>query len=247
MDIPYYEIADPDELKSKHAPMFPRTIFCVIAGPTGSGKTNLMVHLLVTPDLLDYGDVYIYAPTLHQKSYKYLKEYYTKKEIDIQYILKQIKLPVKPIKICHFFDVDHEIKDPSELNTNISHIMLFDDVMNTDQTKIKDYFCRGRHNNVNVFYLCQSLYKIQKHCIRDNANMFILFHQDDQTLKRFYDTHISGDMTFEEFHIFCNDSWSRKCGFVIINLMEKPYCGKYLRNLSDIYLPNKYIKTQINT
>ena len=46
--------------------------------------------------------------------------------------------------------------------------------MNNKQSKIIDYFTRGRHNNVNIFYLCQSLHKIGKHCIRENANIFIL-------------------------------------------------------------------------
>ena len=89
------------------------------------------------------------------------------------------------LKIADFFDNDEEIKDPKNLDPSQIHIMIFDDVMNADQTVIKDYFCRGRHNNVNVFYLCQSLPKIQKHCIRENANVFILFHQDDKTLKYF--------------------------------------------------------------
>ena len=97
-------------------------------------------------------------------------------------------------KIGHFYDADDEIKNPSELDTKTNHVMVFDDVMLSDQTKIKEYFCRGRHNNVNVFYLCQSLHKIAKHCIRDNANVFILFHQDDKTLKYFHETHVSGDM-----------------------------------------------------
>ena len=61
--------------------------------------------------------------------------------------------------------------------------MIFDDVMLKDQSVIKDYFCRGRHNNVSVFYLSQSLHKIAKHCLKENANMFILFKQDDKTLK----------------------------------------------------------------
>jgi Ni2+-binding GTPase involved in maturation of urease and hydrogenase len=70
MDIPHYKFVNKEQLKSQHGPMFPQTIFCVIAGATGSGKTNLIVHLLTTPSLLDYSDVYIYAPTLYQDSYE---------------------------------------------------------------------------------------------------------------------------------------------------------------------------------
>ena len=75
--------------------------------------------------------------------------------------------------------------------------MIFDDIMNADQSVIKDYFCRGRHNSVNVFYLCQSLHKIQKYCVREKSNVFVLFHQDDKTLKYSYEIHISGDMEFK--------------------------------------------------
>ena len=221
-------------IETNHAPFFPRTIFCIIAGSTGSGKTNLMLNLLLQNKILDYGSVHIYSPTLHQASYQYLKEYYN----NIQETIKN-RFGIKP-QIANFYDGDEEIKDPKELNPNVSHIMIFDDVMNADQTKIKDYFCRGRHNNVNVFYLCQSLHKIAKHCIRDNANVFILFHQDDKTLKYFHETHVSGDMDFDEFKEFCDKAWNKKHGFVVINLWEDPYCGRYLSNNFEIYVPNKY-------
>ena len=151
------------------------------------------------------------------------------------------------IKIAHFFDADDEIKNPKELNPNTNHIMIFDDVMLNDQTRIKEYFCKGRHNNVNVFYLCQSLHKISKHCIRDNANVFILFHQDDKTLKYFYDTHIIGDMDFKEFKEFCDKGWTKKHGFVVVNIWEEPYCGRYIANYENIYTPTKYLKIPNNT
>ena len=59
-----------------HAPIFPKNIFCVMAGSTGSGKTNLMIHLLKEKELLSYSDVYVYSSTLYQPSYEHLKEYY---------------------------------------------------------------------------------------------------------------------------------------------------------------------------
>ena len=93
-----------------------------------------------------------------------------------------------------------------------------------------------------MFYLVQSLHKIAKHCIRDNANVFILFHQDDKTLKYFHDTYISGDMNFKEFQQFCHKAWDKPHGFVVINIWEHSYCGRYVSNYEDIYLPSKYEK-----
>ena len=186
---------------AKHAACFPKNIFCVIAGATGCGKTNLVLNLLLNESFLDYSDVYIYSSTLHQPSYNLLKNHYSILEDKIKRIYR------KDIKIVQFFDSDEEIKNPSELNPRRKHIMIFDDVMNADQTIIKDYFCKGRHNNVNIFYLCQSLHK---HCIRENANVFILFHQDDKTMKYFHETHISGDMDFKEFKKFYDSACGKK-------------------------------------
>src|SRR5271157_4202186 len=211
-----------------HSPIFPKNIFCVMAGSTGSGKTNLMIHLLKGKQLLNYADVYVYSSTLYQPSYEYLKRYYETLENCIG------------VKIAHFLDADDEIVDPSTLDKTKNHIMIFDDVMLKDQTVIKEYFCRGRHNNVNVFYLCQSLHKIAKHCIRENANMFILFKQDDKTLKYFHETHISGDMDFDEFKDFCQKAWNKKHGFVVINIWDDAYCGRYWDNYNNIYIPKKY-------
>lgn len=232
MEISDYtkEFYIPQNKCGTHAILFPKSIFCVIAGSTGSGKTNLMVNLLKKEKILNYSKVYVYSSTLHQPAYEYLKEFY-------QTLEKFIK-----VKISYFFDADSEIVNPSELDKNENHIMIFDDVMLKDQTVIKDYFCRGRHNNVSVFYLCQSLHKIAKHCIRENANIFILFKQDDKTLKYFHETHISGDMDFKEFKQFCDEAWSKKHGFVVINIWDDAYCGRYWVNYDKVYTPRKNIK-----
>ena len=241
MDIDYSKQFPAQNHSVKHAPFLPKNIFCVIAGATGCGKTNLMLNFLLNDKILDYSDVYIYTSTLHQQAYTFLKKYYNDFENTIK---SRFRINAK---IAHFYDADDEIKNPSELDPKTNHVMVFDDVMLSDQTKIKDYFCRGRHNNVNVFYLCQSLHKISKHCIRDNANVFILFHQDEKALKYFHETHVSGDMDFKEFKTFCDEAWSKKHGFVVINLLEEAYCGRYIANYENIYPLKKYLKIPKNT
>ena len=84
------------------------------------------------------------------------------------------------------------------------------------------------------------MHKIAKHCIRENANMFILFKQDDRALKYFYETHLSGDMDFKEFKQFHDDSWTKKRGFVDINLWDNAYCGRFRNNHTHVYIPSKY-------
>ena len=256
----YSKYFDKTTNKVKHAPFFPKNIFCIIAGSTGCGKTNLLLNFLLEDGYLDYGSLYVYCSTLHQPAYILLK----KRLEEIENNMRE-KYKIN-IKIGHFFednDGDNNeddsksknrqskktsnIIDPKELDPKIVHVMVLDDVMLSDQTKIKEYFCKGRHNNVNIFYLCQSLHKIAKHCIRENANVFILFHQDDKTLKYFHETHISGDMDFKEFKTFCDSSWSQKHGFAVINKWENPYCGRFVKNYEEIYVPQKYIKMHKNT
>src|SRR5215469_2208204 len=219
-----------------HSPLFPKNIFCIIEGSTGCGKTNLMLNLLLNKIILDYNNMHVYCPTLYQNGYQNLKDYYSSVEEMIR------KVHGSAVKIGNFYNADENIKDPSELDARLKHIMIFDDVMLYPQSKIRDYFTRGRHNNVNVFYLCQSLNKIAKHCIRDNANVFILFDQGDKTLKYFNENHLSSDMDFTEFKNFCDGAWSTRYGFAVINLWEEPYCGRYVVNYKDIYVPRKCIK-----
>jgi len=169
------------------------------------------VYLLKTEGRLDYNDVYIYSSIFYHPIYEHLKEYYGAMDKMLKYQTG------KTMKTAHFLYADDEIVNPNTLDRKKNHIMIFDDVMLKDQTQIKKYFCLDRHSNVNKFYLCQSIHAIAKHCIRQNANMFILFHQDSKTLKYFHETHCNGDMDFKEFTLFCDHAWEKKHSFVVTN------------------------------
>lgn len=219
----------------KHAVIFPNSIRMIIAGSSGCGKTNLMLNFLLS-GVLCYNDVVIYTTTPHQELYEFLKNYYDE-------IKKQYRLAYK---IVTFLSPEDSIADPSELDPDKTHIVIFDDVMNEKQKVMTDYFCRGRHNNSNVFYLCQSLHQLPKHGIRQNANIFVLFYQDNMTLEHFFNTEISGDMKLKEFETFCNEAWAKDHGYIVVNLWEKPEFGKYMQNYEKVYIPLKF-RTSDNT
>lgn len=246
-----------------HSDIFPKPLICYIAGKTGSGKTTLLIDFLLREGILDYNDVYIYAKTIHQKHYECLKKYYEEHmdALNLYYFSKENKnLPKEKIynslkqeftkfedfikvgvqsndQISHFYDKDDEILDPSELDPNKSHIIIFDDVLTEKQNKMRDYFLRGRHNKNSVFYLSQSFFKVSKHCIRDNVNLYILFKHGNKNLESFYKDEVDTDMTLKEFKEFCNKAWCKKHGYVMINCDKLAGNGKYRINSDEIYIP----------
>jgi hypothetical protein len=47
-------------------------------------------------------------------------------------------------------------------------------------------------------------------------------------------------MDFVEFKDFCDSAWSKKHGFVVINIWDEASCGRYWSNYDNIYIPKKY-------
>ena len=52
--------------------------------------------------------------------------------------------------------------------------------------------------------------------------------------------HISADMDFAEFKKFCDEAFTAKHGFIVVNIWDDPYSGRYWENYNKIYIPKKY-------
>lgn len=195
---------------SKHGALLPNSIRCIVCGPSNCGKTNVMISLLESPNGLRFENLYVYAKSLFQPKYEYLKH---------------LMASIKGIG-CYMFSSNENVIPLEEVKPN--SIFIFDDVICDKQNNIRAYFCMGRHKGVDCFYLSQSYAHIPKHLIRENANFLILFKQDDTSLKHvFNDFGISTDMTFDTFKNICLECWSKKYGFIVIDSERESNDGKY--------------------
>jgi len=105
--------------------------------------------LLVDENGLRFQNVYIYSKSLEQPKYK---------------LLKRIIDGIDGINIFTFFDNDKVILPEKVLPNSI---FIMDDVIGEHKNVIREYFSRGCHNKIDVFYLAQSYSKVPKQLIRD--------------------------------------------------------------------------------
>lgn len=200
----------------KHGKLLPKSIRCIMCGPSNCGKTNVLIGLIENPNGLSFENVYIYSKSLNQPKYKYLKRLLT--AID---------------EVGFFaFKSNEEIIDPENVRPN--SIFIFDDVICDKQNNIKSYFSMGRHKSIDCFYLAQTYTSIPKHLIRDNANLLVLFKQDDLNLKHIYnDYSVACDMKFDVFRTMCYKCWREKYGFVVIDLDSELNKGRYRKGFDE--------------
>ena len=65
-------------------------------------------------------------------------------------------------------EISDEIKP---LNEYENGIIVFDDVLGSSNSRFIDqFFVRGRHNNLDIYYLSQSYFDLPKRTIRNNSN-----------------------------------------------------------------------------
>ena len=115
--------------------------------------------------------------------------------------------------------------------------MIFDDLLLEKQNKCESYYVRGRHSNVDCFYLSQNYFKLPRQTIRENANFICLFPQDLKNINHIYSDHVGEDMTKEEFKKFCRMCWEKPHGFAVIDLTSKKDGEKYREGFDNFYFP----------
>ena len=150
MDIPNYDNKNENNNFKQLYEFMPNDTFrMLICGNSGSGKTNLLYHMLIKP-LLYYDQIHLYAKNLEQPKYKDMIEKLTDISDSVGYDVI-------------LYSNDQIVPVESLMDDESQKIVIFDDfICDKNQKPLIDYFIRGRHKNCSVIYLSQSFYKTPK-------------------------------------------------------------------------------------
>ena len=162
MEIPNYDSNNnkKNSYKQLYEYMPNDTFRMLICGGSGSGKTNLLYHMLMKP-LVRYDQIHLYAKNLEQDKYQ-----------DMIKNLNEISQSVGyNVLVCS----NNEIVPVENMENESQKIVIFDDFASEkNQKPLIDYFIRARHKNCSVVYLSQSFYGTPKD-IRLNCSHFCIY------------------------------------------------------------------------
>lgn len=148
----------------------PANILGLVCGKTGSGKTNLVLNLLLNDEFkLKYDEIYICTPTQNQNAYDKVAEYVSGVVFVDPWDLEK-------------FNFNNEFSDRQKA-------FVFDDVVtmpNKIQRVIQTYFSMGRHKKFDMYYLSQNYISIDRELIRSNANVLFIFKQRKSDLQTIF-------------------------------------------------------------
>ena len=150
MEIPNYDFNEDENTNFKQLYNYmPKSNFrLLICGNSGSGKTNLLYHILMKP-LVYYDQIHLYGTNLEQEKYRHMIE--TMKDISGQV----------------GYDITHanndDIKPVNSQENDSQKIVIFVDfIWDKNQKSLTDYCIQGRHMNCGVITFHNHFIKLQK-------------------------------------------------------------------------------------
>ena len=168
----------------------------LIIGPSGSRKTNTLLHL--TNNLHPIDQIYLYAKGIHEPKYEYL-------------INKREQAGIKNVNDPHAFieysdDMNDVLDDINNYNKyrNKKILIVFDDMIaDIEYNKnfkriIKELFYRARKINVSIVFITQSYFRALKDARFNSTHYILMKIGNKKGLKRIAEEK-SGHLDYKDF------------------------------------------------
>ena len=182
----------------------------IMSSKSAGGKTNLLCNLLLQP-LLYYERLIIFSTTLHQPKYQFLIEFFDslykdelkkhdtliKGKKTIKNMIKQKitegdvekylfnKEKAEPVeRIATFYEDMEKLPSFEEIGDKYHTLVVVDDcVLEKNQTKMTQFFVKGRHKKISIIYQTQKFTALPK-IMREQASHYIFLGKQDDILLR---------------------------------------------------------------
>ena len=123
------------------------------------------------------------------------------------------------------YKTSNEIKP---INKQKGSVVIFDDMLGAkNSSQIDEFFTRGRHEDLDVYYISQSYFGLPRQIIRNNSDRLILFKQTLRDVQSMCYDIAAFDMIYDEFKETCRVAWSEKFNYLCIDLTKNKNEGKY--------------------
>ena len=114
------------------------------------------------------------------------------------------------------------------LNKYKGSVVIFDHMLGARNcSQIDEFFTRGRHEHLDVYYISQSYFALPRQSIRNNSDRLILFKQTLRDVQSMYYDIGAYDMKYDEFKEMCHKAWSEKFNYLCIDMGKNKNEGKY--------------------
>ena len=100
------------------------------------------------------------------------------------------------------YKTSNEIKP---MNKYKGSVVIFDDMLGAkNSSQIDEFFTRGRHEDLDVYYISQSFFALPRQSIRNNSDRLILFKQTLRDVQSMYYDIGAYDMNYDEYKQMCH-------------------------------------------
>ena len=186
----------------------------LIIGPSSSGKTNTLLHLINNFHPVD--KIYLYAKDTDEKKYQYL-------------INKREQAGIKNLNDSHAFikysnDMNDVLEDINNYNKNRDKkvLIIFDDmiadIMRSEKFKaiVKELFIRCRKLNISIVFITQSYFRTPKDTRLNSTHYILMKICNKKELKSIAEEN-SGHLDFKEFLKIYNYCTREPYSFMMVN------------------------------
>ena len=189
----------------------------IIAGNSGSGKTQTLLNLIYNmPDTFE--KIFIITKNKDEPLYNFLED----------------KLGEDGLSIKEGIS---ELPDLDSLDKEQNNLIVLDDLVNEptkQQRPICDYFIRARKKNCSIIYISQSFYAVPK-LIRDNISYLIIKQVSSMKNLTMICRECSLGIDKKQLKMIYDDATETKQDFLLIDL-EGDKDSRFRKGFNEIYV-----------